>query len=77
MNLARLKQKFPPWADTDWSGIYLEVDEEAVFLAQLGHGETPDGQWISFEQADFDQALLAALTLAKAKMRPAPAIEAQ
>jgi hypothetical protein len=54
-NLARLKHKFPSWAETDWSGIYLEVDEKAVFLSQLGRVQ--GGRWINFDRDDFSEAM--------------------
>jgi len=55
INLARLKQRFPAWAETDWSGIYLEIDEEMVFLSQPKR--IPEGRLIRFDQADFEEVL--------------------
>lgn len=37
-NLGRLKERFPVWPDIDWSGIYLEIDEEEVLIDTLTRG---------------------------------------
>jgi hypothetical protein len=68
MNLARLKRKFPQWAETNWSGIYLEVDEEAVFLAPLRRYQVPDGPRINFDQNNFDEVFTAELSRLQRKI---------
>jgi hypothetical protein len=65
-NLARLKQKFPAWADTNWAGLYLEIDEEAVFLARLKHSAVPERRRINFDQQDFCNAFAAELNRLRA-----------
>jgi hypothetical protein len=65
INLARLKQKFLAWSETDWSGIYLEIDEEAVFLSQPKR--VPEGRWISFDRTDFGETLTAELNQLKVR----------
>lgn len=35
MNMSRLKQRFPAWSEIDWSGVYIEIDEEELFISEL------------------------------------------
>jgi len=58
-NLARFKNKFPAWAETDWKQIYVEIDEDEIFLSKIREvGATFN---VTLKSKDFSSQVTAAL----------------
>jgi hypothetical protein len=51
--IAKFKSKFPEWNSTDWSKIYLEIEEAEVYVSRLVDGNIDGGKSISFAGDDF------------------------
>jgi hypothetical protein len=58
--VAKFKQLFPEWANTDWSRIYMEIEENGVYLHSLVDGNVDGGISIPFD-GEFAGTLRAAL----------------
>jgi hypothetical protein len=64
--IARFKRLFPRWASTDWSKIYLEIEESGIYLARLVDGNINGGRTVSFDSDDFSGRLQSALAQMRA-----------
>jgi hypothetical protein len=65
-NIARFKEKFPRWSDYDWSGIYLEIVEDEVYVETLNSSvDLARGHAVRFAEDNFANELLRRLGLLK------------
>lgn len=55
--IAKFKRHFPEWNITDWSKIYMEIDESEVYVSRLTDGNIDDGKEVSFSGDDFSNRL--------------------
>jgi hypothetical protein len=62
-NMQRFKQKFPDWAEADWSGIHLEIDEYEIYIGQLGALQANHGHVIRLDRENFAEELRSKLQL--------------
>ena len=51
--IAKFKGHFPEWNITDWSKIYMEIEETDVYVSRLIDGNIDGGKPISFDGDDF------------------------
>jgi hypothetical protein len=51
--IAKFKRHFPEWNSTDWSKIYIEIEESEVYVSRLTDGNIDDGKEICFSGDDF------------------------
>ena len=55
--IAKFKTKFPEWNSTDWSTLYIEIEESEVYVSRLVDGNIDEGQYIGFARDDFSKQL--------------------
>src|SRR5258706_5845433 len=55
--IAKFKSKFPDWNSTDWSKIYIEIEETEVYVSRLIDGNIDSGKPIAFDGDDFSGRL--------------------
>ena len=55
--IAKFKSKFPDWNSTDWSKIYIEIEETEVYVSRLVDGNIDSGKPIAFDGDDFSGRL--------------------
>src|SRR5258708_18191205 len=46
--IAKFKTKFAEWNSTDWSNIYMEIEETEIYVSRLVDGNIDAGKSISF-----------------------------
>jgi hypothetical protein len=56
------KRHFPDWAETNWSRVYLEIEETGVYLHKLVDGNISNGITIKFSENNFIDQVTAAIT---------------
>jgi hypothetical protein len=56
-NLLLLKERFSAWSEIDWSGIYVEIDEEEIMVCPLEGDSDRQSFLIRFDEQDFEALL--------------------
>jgi hypothetical protein len=59
--VARFKSQYPAWAETDWSEVYMEIEETEVYLHRLVDADIYNGPSIQFNDPDFAEKLYTGL----------------
>ena len=72
--VARFKEKFPSWYEVNWSQVYIEIEEDEVYVHRLIDGDIYNGLTIKLDARDFADRLNAAIegfrTVLPAKGQP-------
>jgi hypothetical protein len=66
----RFKERFPDWAQADWSRVYVELTEENIYVSKLTNGDTSGGQEIPLDDETFAVKLTAAIAALRAALPP-------
>jgi hypothetical protein len=61
-NLAKFKNKFPSWSTADWKQIYIEIDEDEIFITKV-HESNDVSFTIALGTADFSSQLQNAMNV--------------
>lgn len=73
-NIETLKERFPPWAETNWTGVYLEIDEEGIYVGDL-HDLYSSGRSIRFDTAKFESEMREAIRALSEQLGVNPQID--
>jgi hypothetical protein len=59
---------FIDWAHVDWSRLYIEINEDDVYVTKLINGDIGGGQEIKFNDEEFSEKLSTAVRTLRAAL---------
>jgi hypothetical protein len=61
-NLSKFKSRFASWSEADWKGLFLEIDEEGVYIFNSIERSEASGLTVNFSDGEFTDKFRQALT---------------
>jgi hypothetical protein len=66
--VSHFKNMFIDWAHVDWSRLYIEINEDDVYVTKLINGDIGGGQEIKFNDEEFSEKLSTAVRTLRAAL---------